>query len=128
MKTAWLAFPERHAMPHCRNRSCLFTRHAVTSEFQATLWTNTLSHDMRLLCRFAGAVTAFAPGSNASMPPTGVSLPGVFMAEDWLAQGPATHGAKGLSQEKTYVTGLQAGNQVAVAHFIKQALRCNCPA
>ena len=48
------------------------------------------------------------------MPPTGVSLPGVFMAGDWLAQGPATHGAKGLSQEKAYVTGLQAGNQVAV--------------
>lgn len=34
------------------------------------------------------------------------------MAGDWLAQGPATHGAKGLSQEKAYVTGLQAGNQV----------------
>ena len=48
------------------------------------------------------------------MPPTGVSLPGVFMAGDWLAQGPATHGAKGLSQEKAYVTGLQAGNKVAV--------------
>ncbi|DBA90704.1 TPA: hypothetical protein ACH3X1_003920 [Trebouxia sp. C0004] len=63
--------------------------------------------------RFAGAVTAFAPGSHASMPPTGVSLPGVFMAGDWLAQGPATHGAKGLSQEKAYVTGLQAGNQAA---------------
>ncbi len=51
------------------------------------------------------------------MPPTGVSLPGVFMAGDWLAQGPATHGAKGLSQEKAYVTGLQAGNQVAVTVF-----------
>ena len=34
------------------------------------------------------------------------------MAGDWLAQGPGTHGAKGLSQEKAYVTGLQAGNQV----------------
>ncbi|KAA6416615.1 MAG: hypothetical protein FRX49_11820 [Trebouxia sp. A1-2] len=63
--------------------------------------------------RFAGAVTAFAPGSHASMPPTGVSLAGVFMAGDWLAQGPGTHGAKGLSQEKAYVTGLQAGNQAA---------------
>ena len=54
------------------------------------------------------------------MPPTGVSLPGVFMAGDWLAQGPATHGAKGLSQEKAYVTGLQAGNQVAVTHCIER--------
>lgn len=34
------------------------------------------------------------------------------MAGDWLAQGPGTHGAKGLSQEKAYVTGLQAGNEV----------------
>ena len=48
------------------------------------------------------------------MPPTVVSLPGVLMAGDWLAQGPGTHGAKGLSQEKAYVTGLQAGNQVRV--------------
>lgn len=46
------------------------------------------------------------------MPPTALSLPGIFMAGDWLAQGPGTHGAKGLSQEKAYVTGLQAGNQV----------------
>ena len=37
------------------------------------------------------------------------------MAGDWLAQGPGTHGAKGLSQEKAYVTGLQAGNQVCLA-------------
>lgn len=36
------------------------------------------------------------------------------MAGDWLAQGPGTHGAKGLSQEKAYVTGLQAGNQVCL--------------
>ena len=34
------------------------------------------------------------------------------MAGDWLAQGPGTHGAKGLSQEKAYVTGVQAGNEV----------------
>ncbi len=93
-----------------------------------TLWTNFLSHDMHLLCRFAGAVTAFAPGSHASMPPTGVSLPGVFMAGDWLAQGPSTHGAKGLSQEKAYVTGLQAGNQVAVTVFSFFSLRCIYPA
>jgi hypothetical protein len=34
-------------------------------------------------------------------------------AGDWVAQGPGTHGAKGLSQEKAYVTGLQAGNAAA---------------
>ena len=51
------------------------------------------------------------------MPPSALSLPGVFMAGDWLAQGPGTHGAKGLSQEKAYVTGLQAGNQVGLARL-----------
>ncbi len=30
-----------------------------------------------------------------------------------MAQGPGTHGSKGLSQEKAYVTGLQAGNAAA---------------
>ncbi|KAL3146106.1 hypothetical protein ABBQ38_015455 [Trebouxia sp. C0009 RCD-2024] len=63
--------------------------------------------------RFRGAVTAFSPWSHQNMPPTALSLPGIFMAGDWLAQGPGTHGAKGLSQEKAYVTGLQAGNQAA---------------
>ena len=48
------------------------------------------------------------------MPQTALSLPGLFMAGDWLAQGPGTHGAKGLSQEKAWVTGLQAGNQVGI--------------
>lgn len=46
------------------------------------------------------------------MPSTSPGLAGVYMAGDWLAQGPGTHGSKGLSQEKAYVTGLQAGNKV----------------
>lgn len=41
------------------------------------------------------------------MPTTATSFPSVFMAGDWVAQGPGTHAAKGLSQEKAYVTGLQ---------------------
>ena len=65
-------------------------------------------------CRFGGAVTAFSPGSYQNMPQTALSLPGLFIAGDWLAQGPGTHGAKGLSQEKAWVSGLQAGNQVGV--------------
>ena len=78
-----------------------------------------------LCCRFGGAVTAFTPGSHQSMPPTSVSLPGIFMAGDWLAQGPGTHGAKGLCQEKAYVTGLQAGNQVT-HHCRHMSLGCAC--
>lgn len=64
-------------------------------------------------CRFREAVTAFAPGSHQHMPYTATSLQNVFMAGDWVSQGPGTHGAKGLSQEKAYVTGIQAGNQVS---------------
>lgn len=38
---------------------------------------------------------------------------GVFSAGDCLRQGPGSHGAKGLCQEKAYATGLQAGNNAA---------------
>lgn len=63
--------------------------------------------------RFPRAVTAFSPGSAALTPPIATQLPNTFLAGDWVAQGPGTHGAKGLSQEKAYVTGLQAGNLAA---------------
>ncbi len=63
--------------------------------------------------RFKGAVTKFAPGSHGSLPRTASALNGVFMAGDWVRQGPGTHGAKGLSQEKAYVTGLQVGSLFA---------------
>eukprot|EP00250_Pteridium_aquilinum_P015495 c22616_g1_i1 orf=284-1363(-) len=63
--------------------------------------------------RFKGAVTCFGPGTHQHMPSTSTSLSNVFMAGDWLKQGPGTHGAKGLSQEKAYVTGLQAANAAA---------------
>lgn len=56
--------------------------------------------------RFKGAVTLFGPGSHQHMPETATSLRNVFMAGDWLRQGPGAHGARGLSQEKAYVTGL----------------------
>ena len=45
------------------------------------------------------------------------------MAGDWIAQGPGTHGAKGLSQEKAYVTGLQAVNQVSLVPVLAFSLR-----
>ncbi|KAH7298217.1 hypothetical protein KP509_25G032300 [Ceratopteris richardii] len=65
--------------------------------------------DSSVLC-FKGAVTCFGPGSHQHMPSTTTSFSNVFMAGDWLKQGPGSHGAKGLSQEKAYVTGLQAAN------------------
>lgn len=43
------------------------------------------------------------------MPTATTPLANTFMAGDWVRQGPGTHGAKGLCQEKAYVTGLQVG-------------------
>lgn len=56
--------------------------------------------------KFRGAVTAFSPGSNASLPTTSSSVPGVYFAGDWVRQGPsAPYDQRGLSQEKALVTG-----------------------
>ena len=68
---------------------------------------------MLICCRGRGAVTAFSTGSAASLPPIITPFSNLFLAGDYVAQGPGTHGAKGLSQEKAYVAGLQAGNLVA---------------
>ncbi|KAH9568425.1 hypothetical protein CY35_03G076600 [Sphagnum magellanicum] len=63
--------------------------------------------------RFKSAVTLFAPGSHQHMPTTKTSFANAFMAGDWLQQGPGSHGARGLSQEKAFVTGILAANEVA---------------
>eukprot|EP00775_Hariotina_reticulata_P005158 gene5158-5396_t len=44
---------------------------------------------------------------------TATSIQNVFIAGDCVKQGPGSHGCKGLSQEKAYVSGLQAGNLAA---------------
>ena len=68
-----------------------------------------------LLCpRCPRAVTAFSPGSATALPGTSTSFSNLFFAGDFVAQGPGTHGAKGLSQEKAFVAGLTAGNKVSI--------------
>lgn len=67
----------------------------------------------RSVLRFRGAVTLFGTGTHQHMPSTETSVRNVFMAGDWLKQGPGSHGARGLSQEKAYVTGLEAANSVS---------------
>jgi uncharacterized protein with NAD-binding domain and iron-sulfur cluster len=57
--------------------------------------------------RLPRAVTHFAPGSYRSMLPVHTSIPNVFMSGDWII---SRHGS--WSQEKAYVTGLEAANQV----------------
>uniref|UniRef100_A0A7I4C4P7 Amine oxidase domain-containing protein n=1 Tax=Physcomitrium patens TaxID=3218 RepID=A0A7I4C4P7_PHYPA len=65
--------------------------------------------------RFKNAVTLFGPGSHQHMPSTTTSFQNVFMSGDWLRQGPGAHGARGLSQEKAFVTGLIAANAAAAS-------------
>jgi len=60
--------------------------------------------------RYYGAVTHFSPGSYASRPTQKTSLQNLFLAGDWVKG--VKHGANGLSQERAYVTGLIAANEV----------------
>ncbi|BAY14679.1 amine oxidase [Anabaenopsis circularis NIES-21] len=57
--------------------------------------------------RLPNAVTHFAPGSYSSMLPARTSFANVFMSGDWIIN---RHGS--WSQEKAYVTGLEAANFV----------------
>ncbi|KAI5062508.1 hypothetical protein GOP47_0023047 [Adiantum capillus-veneris] len=57
--------------------------------------------------RFAKAVTHFSPGSYDYLMRGTTSFPNVFMAGDWIVN---RHGS--WSQEKAYVTGLEAANRV----------------
>ena len=57
--------------------------------------------------RLPRAVTHFAPGSYQHMPSVVTSIENVFMSGDWIVN---RHGS--WSQEKAYVTGLEAANQV----------------
>ena len=60
--------------------------------------------------RFPSAVTWFSPGSFPLRPPLQTRLPNLVCAGDWVRMGDREHGAKGLCQERAYVSGLEAGN------------------
>jgi uncharacterized protein with NAD-binding domain and iron-sulfur cluster len=61
--------------------------------------------------RLPRAVTHFAPGSYQYLLPRHTSFPNVFMSGDWIVN---RHGS--WSQEKAYVTGLEAANEV-ISYF-----------
>ncbi|MBF1988485.1 hydroxysqualene dehydroxylase [Fischerella thermalis] len=61
--------------------------------------------------RLPQAVTHFAPGSYRYMLPAKTSVKNVFMSGDWII---SCHGS--WSQEKAYVTGLEAANLV-ISHL-----------
>ena len=65
------------------------------------------------VARYPGAVTWFSPGSYAKRPPLQTSVPNLVCAGDWVRMGEREHGAKGLCQERAFVSGLEAANALA---------------
>ncbi len=62
--------------------------------------------------KFPGSVSFFSPGSFNRRPPLqgDPKVHNIKFAGDWVRMGDMEHGAKGLCQERAYVSGLQAGN------------------
>eukprot|EP00232_Nephroselmis_pyriformis_P016865 CAMPEP_0182883742 /NCGR_PEP_ID=MMETSP0034_2-20130328/18565_1 /TAXON_ID=156128 /ORGANISM="Nephroselmis pyriformis, Strain CCMP717" /LENGTH=570 /DNA_ID=CAMNT_0025016891 /DNA_START=57 /DNA_END=1769 /DNA_ORIENTATION=- len=65
------------------------------------------------VARYPGAVTWFSPGSFKSRPPLETSISNLVCAGDWVRMGDREHGAKGLCQERAYVSGIEAANALA---------------
>eukprot|EP00667_Euglena_gracilis_P004364 EG_transcript_4386 len=63
--------------------------------------------------RYPGAVTWFSPGSYKKRPPLVTSIPNLVCAGDVVRMGDREHGAKGLCQERAFVSGLEAANALA---------------
>lgn len=64
--------------------------------------------------KYAGAVSWFSPGSYTKRPPLQGAgrdtLANLKCAGDWVRMGDREHGAKGLCQERAFVSGLEAAN------------------
>jgi uncharacterized protein with NAD-binding domain and iron-sulfur cluster len=63
--------------------------------------------------RFPGTVSWFAPGTYSKRPTLNVpQLSNLKCAGDWVRMGEREHGAKGLCQERAFVSGLEAANSL----------------
>jgi uncharacterized protein with NAD-binding domain and iron-sulfur cluster len=66
--------------------------------------------------KYPGAVSWFSPGSYTLRPPLEGAgndvLPNVKCAGDWVRMGEREHGAKGLCQERAYVSGIEAASSL----------------
>lgn len=65
--------------------------------------------------KYPGVVSWFSPGSYTKRPPlegAGDALPNVKCAGDWVRMGDREHGAKGLCQERAFVSGFEATNSL----------------
>ena len=65
------------------------------------------------VARYPAAVSWFSPGSFSSRPPLQTSVPNLVCAGDWVRLGDRETKAKGLCQERAYIAGLEAANQLA---------------
>lgn len=66
--------------------------------------------------KYPGVVSWFSPGSYVKRPPLEGAgndiLPNIKCAGDWVRMGDREHGAKGLCQERAYVSGFEAANSL----------------
>jgi len=64
--------------------------------------------------KYPRTVSWFSPGSYVKRPPLEGAgsdvLPNIKCAGDWVRMGDREHGAKGLCQERAFVSGFEAGN------------------
>mmetsp|Transcript_43754 Transcript_43754/g.137382 ORF Transcript_43754/g.137382 Transcript_43754/m.137382 type:complete len:490 (-) Transcript_43754:371-1840(-) len=75
--------------------------------------------------RYPTSVTWFSPGSYNRRPKLDAdpSLPNLKCAGDWVRMGKREHGAKGLCQERAFVSGLQAANALVEDRILKGVTR-----
>ena len=72
--------------------------------------------------RYPGAVNHFAPNSYKLRPPLQLAdIGNCVMAGDWVRMGSREHGAKGLCQERAFVSGIEAANALARSGVLSQA-------
>jgi len=64
--------------------------------------------------KYPGTVSWFSPGSYSKRPPLEGSdqVSNIKCAGDWVRMGEREHGAKGLCQERAYVSGMEAANSL----------------
>ena len=72
--------------------------------------------------RYPGAVNHFAPNSYNNRPPLQLAdIGNCVCAGDWVRMGTKEHGAKGLCQERAFVSGIEAANALARSGVLAHA-------
>ena len=78
---------------------------------------NVIDYEVR---KYGGAVSWFSPGSYRTRPPLAIKgIDNIVCAGDWVKLGDREHGAKGLCQERAFVSGLEAANQLVRNNALK---------